>query len=255
MAYFLTPVLARLLMLCQVAIGIFTKSNAYGFKDSDKFKIPKVQIALCTWPGYGYLLLLILPLSTSGWITGSLDFCVFLLSLVIWCAWFYKHKMTSYLVCFLLGSLAFFFIVVAYRESAWIYYLSVFAHVVFDISLLQSIMYYLGEAIKRRVLKNQTTLAVQTALELVFLYVVYGAGSTLGIVLAGIGAIECAIMWGLDYVVKEPEVPVEQEVEREADFLTGQRTGPQGIAELNEPVEKEKYEEEPANLLRASEKQ
>ena len=232
------PIVVRLLLLAETIIGLLAKSNAFGYKDSDKKKIPSIHFNLCNWPLFAYTLVLVLTQETECCVCKTLDMLLVLPSLLVWGAWFYKHKMYPYLILFSCGVIGISILLMKCSGQMWIPYLSIATNFIVDIHLFLSMKHYIEEAKarERRVPKNCSVLFLQTVIQCLLFYGVVKKDCILGMVVIGAGAVLCHVMWALDYIVKIVERPPEPETEIERELLKQHMGMSQGIPELNEGI-------------------
>ena len=203
-----------LVLVAQTVIGILTKANYKPFKDTDKAKIPTTQLALCDWPFFGYVLMMIVTPSflRYEWIVGIM---LVFLSCVTWSAYLLKHKMRLHLYAMLPAVVLGIIITLFLRGYFFTHWLGVIAQGVLDYLLWRSIWHYIEQAKThhRRTLKNYINLSLQTVFELCL--ILFGCKHTglIAYLLVLVGLIECVVIWLLDLLVKLPPPPPEEKVE------------------------------------------
>ena len=234
-------VTAHLVLLVEVVIGVLTLANVKIFKPEDKHKIPTFQLDLVTWPGYGYLLLLIMdPDKESIW-TVILKVVIVLLTLLVKAKKLHDHQMTTQMAVWMACVPVLVGIFMYYHDAAWTRHFGTCAHIILAMTIATSIKYYIDVAKKQRqrVSKNPIVLVVLTIFSFLMLYLNLEEGSIFGSILTVGEGIGCVVIWLLDFIVKLPPPPPEkEEKERNLDYLFEGADAPvQETTEEIRPVE------------------
>lgn len=237
----------HILVLIDVLIGLFAKSNSMGLKHKEKVQIPNTHFRCCSVPIFGFLLLLIQYDENEGIISSVLKCVVLILSLVDWVAWLYKNHMIKYAALLILVPAIVFPATLHFRQSFVIYLLALCAHIYLDYSYYENISYYVAEAKQkfRQVRKNYHVLVLQTLIQIIALLCTLIWLDIFALALVAIGLVECIIIWLIDccVVIKEPEETKAEEIQPEKTSLMEEETvnppdNAQPHVEPSPPIEK-----------------